>query len=397
MSKMPEPWWREDRQAWFVQVDRKRYNLGHNKKQAFKRFHALMAEPPKRRVVIADDALTTVIEAFLEWLQHHRAPDTYEWYRFRLQRFWTKYPNLRIGELRPYHVQEWIDPMPLASGSKRNYCRAIKRCLRWAKQQGYLDRNPIEDLELPRGGKREKVISLGEWETILAGVSDRSFRDLLVVTWETGCRPQESLRVEARHVDLTNQRWVFPQSESKTNVPRIVYLTDEALAITKRLMLQHPTGPLFRNSTGKPWTTRAVNSAFIRLQIKLGRSLLAAVGERALKDKRRKYLSLDEATVAKLKATLKPTRTSGVQKSDAELLHEARKKLTYRHATEVGPKYSLYTLRHTWMNRLLTSGVDALTVAFLAGHSDPSTLARVYAHLSQNPSYLLNQAKKAAS
>ncbi len=46
------------------------------------------------------------------------------------------------------------------------------------------------------------------------------------------------------------------------------------------------------------------------------------------------------------------------------------------------------------MNRLLTQGVDALTVAFLAGHSDPSTLAKVYAHLSQNPAYLLDQVKK---
>lgn len=396
MPKMPEPWWREDRQAWFVQIDRKRHNLGRNKKKAWQRFHTLMAEPPKRASIIASDSLLTVIEAFLEWSQHHRSPDTYEWYRYRLERFAKTYPDLRVGELRPYHVQEWVDPMPVASGSKRNYCRAVKRCIRWAKKQGYLNENPIVDLELPRGGKREKVVSVGEWESILAAVSDRSFRELLVVTWETGCRPQESLRVEARHVDLLNQRWVFPESESKTDIPRIVYLTDEALAITKRLMLQHPIGPLFCNSTGQPWTTDAVNCAFIRMQIKLGRSLVAkeATG-RASKDRRRRYLSVDDDSVAKVKAKLNPLKRSGLAKSEAELLHEARRKLTYRQATEVGPKYSLYVLRHTWMNRLLTRGVDALTVAFLAGHSDPSTLARVYAHLSQNPSYLLNQAKKA--
>ena len=396
MPKMPEPWWREDRQAWFVQIDRKRYNLGRNKKKAWKRFHALMAEPPKR-VVMASDSLSTVIEAFLEWSQHHRSPVTYEWYHFRLKRFFKTYPDLRIGELRPYHVQEWIDRMPVASGSKRNYVRAIKRCVRWAKKQGYIEVNPIVDLEVPRGGKREKVVLPAEWEAILAAVSDRSFHDLLLVTWETGCRPQESLRVEARHVDLVNQRWVFPESESKTDIPRIVYLTDEALAITKRLMLQHPSGPLFCNSTGRPWTTEAVNCAFIRLQIKLGRTLLAGVGERKEKDKRRKYLSVDEDDVAKFKATLNALKKSGVPKSEAELVHEARRKLTYRQATEAGPKYSLYVLRHTWMNRLLTSGVDGLTVAFLAGHKNASTLANHYAHLSQNPSYLLTQAKKAAS
>jgi hypothetical protein len=34
------------------------------------------------------------------------------------------------------------------------------------------------------------------------------------------------------------------------------------------------------------------------------------------------------------------------------------------------------------MNRLLKRGVDALTVAFLAGHSDPSTLAKFYARVA---------------
>jgi hypothetical protein len=47
------------------------------------------------------------------------------------------------------------------------------------------------------------------------------------------------------------------------------------------------------------------------------------------------------------------------------------------------------------MNRLLTSGVDALTVAILAGHCDVSTLAKTYQHLSQNPQYLLDQARRA--
>jgi integrase len=82
--------------------------------------------------------------------------------------------------------------------------------------------------------------------------------------------------------------------------------------------------------------------------------------------------------------------------TDARLRHEARKRLTNRAARQVAPNYSLYALRHTWMNRLLTSGVDALTVAILAGHKDPSTLAKYYQHLSMNPEHLLTQARKAA-
>ena len=83
------------------------------------------------------------------------------------------------------------------------------------------------------------MVSAGEWKTLLDAVADQTVRDLLIVTWESGCRPQESLRAEARHVDLENQRWWFPVSESKCEIPRTIYLTDDALAITKRLMRQY--------------------------------------------------------------------------------------------------------------------------------------------------------------
>lgn len=84
-----------------------------------------------------------------------------------------------------------------------------------------------------------------------------------------------------------------------------------------------------------------------------------------------------------------------VQKSERERLTEAKRKLRYRKAAELGPRYSLYALRHSWATNALERGVDAPTVAVLMGHSDPSTLARVYQHLSHNPKHLLEQAKKA--
>ena len=86
-----------------------------------------------------------------------------------------------------------------------------------------------------------------------------------------------------------------------------------------------------------------------------------------------------------------------VAKTAAELRHEAKRKLTYKMAQESAPKYSLYALRHSWATNALQRGVDALTVAILMGHKDPSQLAKVYQHLSHNPKHLLEQAKKAAS
>jgi hypothetical protein len=39
--------------------------------------------------------------------------------------------------------------------------------------------------------------------------------------------------------------------------------------------------------------------------------------------------------------------------------------------------------------------VDALTCAILMGHRDPSTVSKVYQHLSQSPDFLRGQAKRA--
>src|SRR5262249_27175914 len=140
-------------------------------------------------------------------------------------------------------------------GMKQGACRAVRGAMRWAQKKGYIAQSPVADYEKPRPGKRKVVVGPAEFEQLLSLAGGQHFRDLLVVTWETACRPQESLIVEARHVDLKNARWVFPADEAKGEEwPRIVYLTDTALDVTRRLMLKHPEGPIFRNAHGVPWT-----------------------------------------------------------------------------------------------------------------------------------------------
>lgn len=255
MARRPKPWFREARGAWFVNVGGVRHNLGPDKKAAFDRFYELMHQPQERKVDA--QSLIALIDMFLDWVKSHRSLDTYEWYRYRLQRFAEKHANMRVSELKPFHAQQWAESYPgLATTSRRNYLRTIKRCLSWATRQGYIDKNPLAALELPASETRDTVVTPEEFAKILALCRDESFRDLLIVTWETGCRPQESLRVEARHVDTVNQRWIFPQKEAKgKKAPRVVYLSKEALEITKRLMERYPSGRLFRNIKGAPFTT----------------------------------------------------------------------------------------------------------------------------------------------
>src|SRR5271157_4305890 len=74
--------------------------------------------------------------------------------------------------------------------------------LQLAVRMGLIESNPVRSLEKPKAGRRDHVISADQFRTILFLVKDAEFRDLLTVCWETGCRPQEALSVEAAHVDV---------------------------------------------------------------------------------------------------------------------------------------------------------------------------------------------------
>jgi integrase len=112
------------------------------------------------------------------------------------------------------------------------------RAMRWAEEQGYVIRSPLAHMRKPRAGRKEQkeqVVGAEAYAALVEHTRDEAFRDVLTVSWETGARPQETLRVEARHVDLPNARWVFPTSEAKGGrMPRVVYLTPVALEVTRR-------------------------------------------------------------------------------------------------------------------------------------------------------------------
>jgi integrase len=380
MPRVPKPWYRKDRESWFVTIAGCRHNLGPDKKEAFKQFYALMQAPEPSKM--SKRGFAAIADAFLDWVKANRSPHTFEWYRYRLERFCQRNPTLLIADLKPFHVQQWVDSYTkLTRTTKRNYVRSVKRCCVWAKQQGYIKENPIAEMEVPGADRREVVLSVDDFATMNRHIPDPYLRQLCLVAFETGCRPQEILRVEARHVDAKHERWVLPVVESKgKKAPRIVYLTTETNRISQELVAKYPEGKLFRNSAGKPWTVSSVNCAFKRLQQRMGK---LAMEEKGIKiaDALAEELKLDE---------------EGKKLDPAKLTVGQKRKFTIRAYCRHAPKYSLYALRHSWATRALRSDMDALTVAILMGHNDPSTLSKVYQHLAHSPEHMMKQARKAA-
>jgi integrase len=256
----------------------------------------------------------------------------------------------------------------------------VQRAFNWAAKMGLIEQSPVQHIEKPRPGRRDVVITPEEYAWILGQVKDEEFRDLLVVCWETGCRPQEILAVETRHVDLDGGRWVFAPDEAKgKKAHRVVYLTDRALEITRRLTARHPEGPLFRNTDGRPWHPYALNCRFGRLRLAHGRRRLQELGLMPPKLKRLRVAQRLNPDGRESHRRAVEERRSGIAQ------------LASRHGT----KWCLYHFRHSFATRMLEAGTDSLTVSALLGHADGAMLAKVYSHLSRNGAYLRNAVKTA--
>jgi integrase len=294
----PEPFYHSARKGWFVQVGRRQIALGLDpdpkrdrrtgrpipSQEILDRYHETMRRRDEldgpRAPAGTSPLVVVVVDQFLEWVERRKAKRTYEWYQRHCQAFAKSIPrDLTVAQLKPFHLTGLCDAHPEWSPTtKHGLCRAVQRALRWAARQGTIDRSPLGDVEKPEPQDRDLVLTPEEYAQVI-GMVGGPFRDLLAMAWESGIRPQEIRVVEARHLDLENGRNVFPVKESKgKKLPRVVYLTNEALEIARRMVAEHPGGPIFRNSDGAPWTRYAINCAFIRLQVAFGRQVMKERG-----------------------------------------------------------------------------------------------------------------------
>ena len=272
MGRRPKPWWRESRKAYFATVKGVCHRLGTSKRESQQELTRLFQQPEPE--VIADsDSVAEILEDYLLWVHEHRALKTYVWYRDFCKSFDQMFPTLTVAELTTKKVNEWLKVQNWNSTTKRGAITAMIRVFNWAVKNRDLEKNPIKGMEKPEAQTRTSIVTPAEFDDILQHIPDEEFSDLLIVSYDSGARPPEVKNIEARHVELKKSRCVLPTEEAKgKKEPRVIYLpTERSLDIVRRRMAEHPTGPIFRNTRGRPWTAFAVKCRFEKLEAKLGK------------------------------------------------------------------------------------------------------------------------------
>jgi integrase len=263
-----------------------------------------------------------VITAYWQWYQANRAETTCVTAKIVLDSFQSYIPkHLKATDLRPYHVESWLQTTNSRSPSTINArITFLIGMMNWARRFGYIDANPLDGMDKPTPRIRQDFIPPDRFRELIGHAKKQPFRDFLTVMLDSGARTEEMFKFEAKHFEAKRRRFVLPIIDSKgKRKSRVVYLPDDAYSIVQRLAAKYPSGPLFRNTRGWPWNKDSINCQFRRLK-----RLMKMPG---------------------LCATV---------------------------------------LRHSFAHYRLTSGQDSLTVSKLMGHADGRMLARRYGHLEES-------------
>lgn len=274
-------------------------------KAAYERYlerKKIEAEQDRRAAEVAESAETrwqalTVAEVCRLYLDDSRTNDAASTYRIRadaLFDFCTGFPaslrtkderppkrrihegfgELPVGQLIPLHVDQWLRAHPRWSGCRRAKIKSLLRAFNYCVGAGVLPKNPIKGYKPGKDNVR-RVYFTPEQEKALYENSLPEFAMALRVCIRTGARPGcEFAAVTATHVHEHEKglEWRFSEAESKTNTPRIIRITDEGIiAIIRGQMKRYPTGPLFRNTKGEPWTVAALGADFTSLRNRIAK------------------------------------------------------------------------------------------------------------------------------
>jgi len=325
-------WERKSTGAYFTTIRGRQLSLGKNKENAEKKFHELMLAPQT-----ISDRTTLNREVLSQFLNHielkTKGGRTFKWYRHFLTKFGEYAGHLKISELKGYVLEDFIESVygKKSDNTKNSAARAVKQCFSWLYKRNAIYENPFKAIKPVSGTSREAIITVEQYNALLALIKDERLLDITKFLALTGCRPEEARILKSKWLDTKSKvkTIVIPKGEyaKGKKSARTIVLTPEAFEIAERLAKQNPDGFIFLNSQDNQWQNQALLDRFAVLRKKTG--------------------------------------------------------------FYVSP----YVFRHFFATRALESGIDGLTVAALMGNK-LKTIEKYYSKMPRNKNYLSEQLTK---
>lgn len=140
-----------------------------------------------------------------------------------------------VAQIRPAAIRSFIYQDHLAAATRRNYFRHLRAWLNWLESEGYLSRNPKDQVETPKTGRKlPKALKEDELKA-LCEAADTWMERIIRFAVYSGMRPSEIGRLRWSDVDF-DQGLIHIKEQKNHNEDRIA-LTDSA----RKLLEAMPT------------------------------------------------------------------------------------------------------------------------------------------------------------
>jgi integrase len=265
-GRKPSLNWQKSKRQYTTTIEGQFFRLGTDKTEAEEQFRFLLNKFDLGEPADGNPLFSVLVDMWLKYVEDNHDPERFRLCYGRLEEFVGFVgPELRVRDLRPHHVEDWLKSKTdvRASGTKRNYKAIILACLNWAankKKGNLIALNPLRGmLELPEGdGRGGEVVWPKEVFDLAMTVANPAFADVVRILAWTGARPSTICKVEARHYRPKWRLWdvedLYKQLKTRKKYVKRIRLLPQAVPLVERLNEARPEGPIFRNSHGDAWT-----------------------------------------------------------------------------------------------------------------------------------------------
>ena len=271
---MPRPaaiWPRKSDGYWYVTLNGKKTKLAKDKAEAQKMFHRLMADDPPRQPQ-GGITVRKLCDSYLDRTREGKGDRSHANQVIHFKKFCQQFGHRDAAGLKPHEVNDWLATLDTWGNATRALCISyIKAAFNFGAEEGRFSVSPLLKLRRRSTGRRDAVLTDTQRESILGAVSP-AFRDFLELLIATGCRPfSEAAKLTAGMVDFGKSRAVLSEHKNaKKGKARVIYFPAAILPRLRELAAAHPTGPIFRNRLGLPWSADCAARYFRRACKTLG-------------------------------------------------------------------------------------------------------------------------------
>jgi integrase len=277
MARRPEPWYWKAKRCWYVQVGKKQVRLGPDEEEARRAWHRLMATEGK----LSEDerrasTVPEVVDLFLDQIRATCRPATFEKYTKYLGAVARHFRDTRMDRVRVQDIVDFISRRASwRDGTRWGVWQQVATVFKYARNAGFLEFNPLAGFKNPWvAPARERGMTDDEYKALMAAIRDPELRLLLRVLRLTGCRPGEAYKLEAKHLHPLMPIATLAPHEHKTGgrtgKPRYIIFPEGLMREIREAASKYPSGPILRNTKGRPWNGFNVTKRFSIYRKRLG-------------------------------------------------------------------------------------------------------------------------------